>query len=72
MSTHREPDPGQKKSIEIEAKTATEAIKKALAVLGVERSEVDVRVLREEHRGLFSMDGSKLAKVLVKKKIRKK
>lgn len=58
--------------IEIEAKTAEEAIKIALSKLGLTRSEVDVQVLREEHRGLFSMQGSKLAKVRVKKKLRKK
>lgn len=57
--------------IEIEAKTAPEAIKIALDKLGVERSQADIKVLREEHKGLFSMHGSKLAKVKVKKKLRK-
>ena len=54
--------------IEIEAKTAQEAIKIALSKLGVKREEVEVRVLREENKGLFSMQGAKLAKVKVKKK----
>ncbi len=58
--------------IEIEAKTAQDAIKIALSKLKADRSEVDVRVLREEHKGLFSMNGSKLAKVRVRKKLQKK
>ncbi|MBU1007048.1 MAG: Jag N-terminal domain-containing protein [Candidatus Omnitrophica bacterium] len=57
--------------IEIEAKTAQEAIKIALSKLGTERSQVDVKVLREEHKGLFSMHGSKLAKVRITKKLQK-
>lgn len=57
--------------IEIEAKTAQEAIRIALIKLGVDRSEVEIKVLREEHKGLFSMEGSKLAKVKVIKKLRK-
>ena len=57
--------------IEIEAKTAQEAIKIALVKLGVERSEVDIQILREENKGLFSMQGSRLAKVKIKKKLRK-
>ncbi|MFC1667112.1 Jag N-terminal domain-containing protein [Candidatus Omnitrophota bacterium] len=57
--------------IEIEAGTAPEAIKIALDKLGLNKSQVDIQVLREEHKGLFSMHGSKLAKVKVKKKLRK-
>ena len=55
--------------IEIEAKTAHEAIKIALNKLGVDRSEVDIEILREENKGLFNMQGAKLAKVKVKKKL---
>ncbi len=66
--SHKKHKPQQ---IEIEAKTARDAIKLGLAKLGAERSEVDVKVLREEHKGLFSMNGSKLAKVKVIKKLRK-
>ena len=58
--------------IEIEAKTAQEAIKIALAKLGLKKSEVDIRVLREENKGLFSMQGASLAKVKVQKKLQKK
>ncbi len=60
------------KEIEVEAKTAQEAIKIALSKLGATKSEVDIKVLREEHKGLFSMQGSKLAKVKAIKKLYKK
>jgi predicted RNA-binding protein Jag len=53
--------------IEVEAKTAQEAIKLALLKLNVKKSEVEISVLREENKGLFSMQGSKLAKVRIKK-----
>jgi spoIIIJ-associated protein len=58
-----------KDEIEVEAKTAQEAIKIALSKLGVKRSEAMISVLREENKGLFSMQGTKLAKVRVIKKI---
>jgi spoIIIJ-associated protein len=54
--------------IEVEAKTAQEAIKIALAKLNAKKSEVEISVLREENKGLFSMQGTKLAKVRVTKK----
>jgi predicted RNA-binding protein Jag len=57
--------------IEVEAKTAQEAIKIALAKLKLNRTDVDVKVLREEKKGLFSMHGSQLAKVKVIKKLQK-
>ncbi|MFC1621442.1 Jag N-terminal domain-containing protein [Candidatus Omnitrophota bacterium] len=57
--------------IEVEAKTAQDAIRIALSKLKADRAEVDVKVLREEHKGLFSMNGSKLAKVRVSKKLQK-
>jgi len=53
--------------IEVEAKTAQEAIRIALSKLKVKKSEVEISVLREENKGLFSMQGAKLAKVRVKK-----
>ena len=57
-----------KDEIEVEAKTAQEAIKIALSKFNVMRTEVEVSVLREENKGLFSMQGTKLAKVRVTKK----
>ncbi len=56
-----------KDEIEIEANTAQEAIKLALSKLNVKKSEVEISVLREENKGLFSMQGTKLAKVRIKK-----
>ncbi len=53
------------RSIEIEAKTPQEAIKIALKKLGVSRSEVEVKVLSEEDKGLFGMEGARLARVRV-------
>jgi predicted RNA-binding protein Jag len=53
--------------IEVEAKTAQEAIKIALSKLVLKKSQVKISVLREENKGLFSMQGTKLAKVRIKK-----
>lgn len=57
-----------KNEIEAEAKTAQEAIKIALSKLGVKRTEVEIFILREENKGLFSMQGTKLAKIRIRKK----
>jgi len=40
-----------------------EAIGKGLAVLGVSRDRVSIKVLSEENRGLFGMRGAKPARV---------
>lgn len=50
-------------SIEIEAKTVEEAIEKALAYFKVTREAIEVVVLSEEQKGLFGMQGAKLAKI---------
>jgi len=52
-------------SIEVEASTVEEAIKKALKELKVSRSKVKIEVLSEEEKGLFGMPGAKPAKVRV-------
>ena len=52
-------------SIEIEASTVEEAIKKALKELKVPRSKVKIEVLSDEEKGLFGMPGAKPAKVRV-------
>lgn len=59
------------KEVEIEAKTAQEAIGIALERLGAKKNEVEVRILDEENKGLFGMKGSKGAKVKVTMKRRK-
>jgi len=53
--------------IEVEANTAQEAIRIGLSKLNTKKTEVEITVLREENKGLFSMQGTKTAKVRVKK-----
>jgi len=55
----------KRKSIEVEAKTTKEAIAMALKTLNVKKDAVDVKILREEHKGLFGMEGAELAKIKV-------
>ena len=58
-------------ALEVEGKTPAEAIAKALVILGLTRKEVKVKILSEEQRGLFGMEGAQPAKVrvtLIKKK----
>ena len=60
-------------SIEAEGATPVEAIKKALVILGLTKKEVKVKILSEEKKGLFGMEGAKPAKIKVsiKKNINK-
>lgn len=53
------------KSIEVEGNTVGDAIKKALKQLKVSRSQVDVKIVCEEKKGLFGMEGAKPAKIIV-------
>jgi spoIIIJ-associated protein len=57
-----------KRTVEIEDKTAEEAIKKALHELGLTREQVKIEILCEEEKGLFGMAGAKLARVRVSAK----
>lgn len=52
-------------SVEVEAKTIKEAINIALKKLGIPKRDATVEILREEHKGLFGMEGAELAKVRV-------
>lgn len=52
------------KSIEAEGATVREAIKKALATLKVSKDDVTIRIVCEEQKGLFGMDGAKKAKII--------
>ena len=49
--------------LEIEAKTVEEAVKKATTLLKVQRSQLKIKVLSEEQKGLFGMQGAKPAKI---------
>lgn len=53
------------KSIDVEGATVEEAIKKALEILNVSRDDIIVKVVCEEKRGLFGMEGAKPAKIKV-------
>ncbi len=60
------------KSIEVEGGTVEEAIKKAAEIFNVSRDEISVKVVCEEKRGLFGMEGEKPAKIWVSLKAKKK
>ena len=62
-SENNEYSQGKLKSVETEGKTPEEAIEKALAILRVTRNEVRIKILSEEEKGLFGMDGARPAKV---------
>ena len=52
-------------SSEFEGNTLDEAINKAVAKLGVPKSKLDIKIVCEEKRGLFGMQGAKAAKIKV-------
>jgi len=52
-------------SMEIEGRSVEEAIGKALKKLGVSREKIVVKVVSEEKKGLFGMEGEKPAKIKV-------
>ena len=51
------------KRIETEGTTVEDAIKKALDILNVPREAINVKVVCEEKKGLFGMQGAKPAKI---------
>lgn len=53
------------KGIEVEGITVEDAIEKALELLSVSREEIIVKVVCEEKKGLFGMEGAKSAKIKV-------
>ncbi len=53
------------KSIEVEGATVEDAIKKALEILNVGREDIVVKIVCEEQKGLFGMEGAKPAKIKV-------
>ena len=59
-------------SVEIEGNTVEDAIKKAVEFFSVPRYALKVKVVCEEKRGLFGMEGAKLAKIRVALKEQKK
>ena len=59
------------KSIEIEGCTVEDAIGKAMAELGVSRDQLLIKIVCEEKKGLFGMEGAKPAKIKVSLKKKK-
>ena len=53
------------RSIEVEGSTVENAINKAIKQLGVSRDEVTIKIVCEEKKGLFGMEGEKPAKIIV-------
>ncbi len=53
------------KSIEVEGSTVEDAISKAVSLLKVTRDDVLIKIVCEEKRGLFGMEGEKPAKIIV-------
>ncbi len=51
------------KSIEIEGKSIEDAIQKAMKALNASRDEIQIKVVCEEKKGLFGMEGAKPAKI---------
>ena len=50
-------------SIEVEGSTVDEAIQKACKALNVSRDCIQIKVVCEEKKGLFGMEGGKPAKI---------
>ncbi|MCI0442138.1 Jag N-terminal domain-containing protein, partial [bacterium] len=53
------------RGFEFEGATVEDAVRNALKVLKLGRDEVIVKVVCEEKRGLFGMEGAKPAKIVV-------
>jgi len=50
---------------EFEGNTIDDAINNAVLRLGVPKNMLDIKIVREEKRGLFGMQGAKTAKIKV-------
>jgi spoIIIJ-associated protein len=53
------------KTIDVEGVTVEDAIQKALKILQVSRDNIKIKVVCEEQKGLFGMEGVKPAKIKV-------
>ncbi len=56
------------KKMTFEGATVEEAIQKALDSTGLTREEIIIKVVSEEKRGLFGMEGAMPAKIVVSPK----
>ena len=55
----------QSDTSEFEGNTLDEAINKAVQELGVPKDKLNIKIVCEEKRGLFGMQGAKTAKIKV-------
>ena len=55
----------KQKSTEVEGATVEDAINKAMALFNVRRDEIIIKIVCEEKKGLFGMEGAKPAKIKV-------
>ncbi len=55
----------KQKSFEFEGGTVEEAIKKAMEDLGAPREKITIKIVCEEKKGLFGMEGASPAKIKV-------
>ena len=53
------------RSVTVEGKTVQEAIENGLAILGLPRERVSIKILAEGNSGLFGMRGAKPVKIRV-------
>ena len=53
------------KGVEVEGCTVEDAINKAVKLLGVPRDALTIKIVCEEKKGLFGMEGAKPAKIKV-------
>ena len=50
-------------SIEVEGRSVEDAIQKAMKALKAPRNEIQIKIVCEEKKGLFGMEGAKPAKI---------
>lgn len=62
----------ERKSIEVEGRTIEEAIKKAMKIFNAQREAISIKIVCEEKKGLFGMEGAKPAKVIATLNMAKK
>lgn len=55
----------KQKSFDFEGATVEDAIKNAMKSLNASREEIDIKIVCEEQKGLFGMEGAKTAKIKV-------
>lgn len=64
--------PKKKIGLEVEGNTVADAIAKALDILKINKDELEIKILCEEKKGLFGMEGAKKAKIKVSLKEKNK